>query len=119
MRKSKSEIDKIYIDSILEYWMYEVYKRIEGRSINPESLEILLFPKVEDLMGRFIIDFKINVNLSSLEKKRDDSISLILDEGDKKEYYLEVAYRMNNRSFHSFIINEEDLKESIKIKNPL
>jgi hypothetical protein len=109
-----NKINKKYVDDILEYFIYELYSSFK-KPINTDflksHLETSLIRYVKDnLMGKFIIDYAINVHLSTIDVKRDDTISFILDGNSEPEYYIEIAYRMSNRSFHSVKISEELLK---------
>ena len=105
-----NKINKKYVDDILEYFIYELYSSFK-KPINTDFLKNHLDVVVKDnLMGKFIIDYAINVHLSTIDVKRDDAISFILDGNSEPEYYIEIAYRMSNRSFHSVKISEELLK---------
>jgi hypothetical protein len=105
-----NKINKKYVDDILEYFIYELYSSFK-KPINTDFLKNHLDGRVKDnLIGKFIIDYAINVHLSTIDVKRDDSISFILDGNSEPEYYIEIAYRMSNRSFHSVKISEELLK---------
>ena len=103
------KIQKKYIDDMLNYFIYEMYYAF----IKPTNIDILkshLDSRVKDvLMGKFIIDYTINVHLSTIDDKRDERISFILDDKNEPEpeYYIEVAYRMSNKSFYSIKINED------------
>lgn len=100
-------IDKRYIDDILEYYIYEIYS-MHIKPVKTELLVSILEGRIKnDLMNRFIIDYTINVHLSDKQNKRDDKISYLLDESSQPEYFIEVAYRMSDKSFNSVKINED------------
>ena len=99
-------IDNRYVEDILEYYIYEIYS-MHIQPIRSELLVSVLEGRIKDmLMGKFIIDYNINVQLSDKQNKRDEIISYLLDENTQPEYFVEVAYRMSNKSFYSVKINE-------------
>lgn len=103
----RSLIDKRYVNDILEYYIYEIYSMYIS-PIKTELLVSVLEGRIKnDLMDRFIIDYKINVHLSDKQNKRDEIISYLLDESSQPEYFIEVAYRMTDKSFNSVKINED------------
>ena len=107
----KSEIEKKYIDDILEYYIYEIYSMVLNPAINRDIIRGTLDIRIKnDLTDRFIIDYHINVHICDLETKRDDRISCILEDTQEEEYFIEVAYRMTNKTFNSVKINENQLK---------
>jgi len=100
-------IDKKYIDDILEYYIYEIYS-MHIQPVRTELLVSVLEGRIKDcLMDQFIIDYTINVHLSDKQNKRDEIISYLLDENSQPEYFIEVAYRMSDKSFNSVKINED------------
>jgi hypothetical protein len=102
----RSLIDKRYVDDILEYYIYEIYS-MHIQPVKTELLVSVLEGRIkDDLMDRFIIDYKINVHLSDKQNKRDEIISYLLDENSQPEYFIEVAYRMTNKYFGVIKINE-------------
>lgn len=102
-------IDKRYVNDILEYYIYEIYS-MHIQPVRTELLVSILEGRIKNnLMDRFIIDYTINVHLGDKQNKRDDKISFILDENSEPEYFIEVAYRMSNKSFYSVKINEDRL----------
>lgn len=85
--------------------------------VRTELLVSVLEGRIKDcLMGQFIIDYTINVHLSDKQNKRDEIISYLFDENSKPEYFIEVAYRMTDKSFNSVKINE-NLLNSYGINN--
>jgi hypothetical protein len=112
-----NKINKKYIDDILEYFIYEIYNSFK-KPVNSTFLTSHLEGRVKDsLMNRFIIDYKINVQLSTVDVKRDERISMLLDDDHvEEEYYIEIAYRTIDRSFYSVKINE-NLLNSYGINN--
>ena len=110
-RINKSEIEKKYIDNVLEYYIYEIYSMVLNPAINIGIITGTLDVRIQnDLMDKFIIDYTINVHICDLETKRDARISFILEDTEEEEYFIEVAYRMTNRTFNSVKINENQLK---------
>jgi hypothetical protein len=117
-RLDRNKINKKYVDDILEYFIYEIYSSFK-KPVNTTFLTNHLEVRVkEDLMNRFIIDYRINVHLSTIDVKRDERISMLLGDDDhlNEEYYIEVAYRMSDRSLHSVKISE-DLLNSYEINS--
>ena len=112
----RNSIDKRYVNDILEYYIYEIYS-MHIQPVRSELLVSVLEGRIKDcLMDRFIIDYKINVHLSDKQNKRDEIISYLLDENSQPEYFIEVAYRMTDKSFNSVKINE-NLLNSYGINN--
>lgn len=112
----RSLIDKRYVNDILEYYIYEIYS-MHIQPVRTELLVSVLEGRIKDcLMGQFIIDYTINVHLSDKQNKRDEIISYLFDENSKPEYFIEVAYRMTDKSFNSVKINE-NLLNSYGINN--
>lgn len=112
----RSLIDKRYVNDILEYYINEIYS-MHIQPVRTELLVSVLEGRIKDcLMGQFIIDYTINVHLSDKQNKRDEIISYLFDENSKPEYFIEVAYRMTDKSFNSVKINE-NLLNSYGINN--
>jgi hypothetical protein len=106
-RIEKNLIEKKYIDDILEYYIYEIYA-MHIQPVKTELLVSILEGRIKNcLMDQLIIDYTINIHLCDKQNKRDDKISFILDENSEPEYFIEVAYRMSNKSFYSVKINED------------
>jgi hypothetical protein len=116
-RIDRNKINKNYIDDILEYFIYEIYSSFK-KPVNTTFLMNHLEVRVkEDLMNRFIIDYRINVHLSTIDVKRDERISILLDDDHvEEEYYIEIVYRTIDRGFYSVKISE-DLLNSYEINN--
>lgn len=103
----RSLIDKRYVNDILEYYIYEIYS-MHVQPVRTDLLVAVLEGRIkDDLMDRFIIDYKINVHLSDKQNKRDEIISYLLDENSQPEYFIEVVYRMTNKYFGVIKINED------------
>jgi hypothetical protein len=112
----RSLIDKRYVNDILEYYINEIYS-MHIQPVRSELLVSVLEGRIKDvLMGKFIIDYTINVHLSDKQNKRDEIISYLFDENSQPEYFIEVAYRMTDKSFNSVKINE-NLLNSYGINN--
>lgn len=108
-RLDLNKINKKYIDEIIEYFIYEIYNSFK-KPVNENFLTTHLENRIKNcLMDQFIIDYNINIHLGDKQNKRDDKISFILDDKNETEpeYYIEVAYRMSNKSFYSIKINED------------
>ena len=112
----RNTIDKRYVNDILEYYIYEIHS-MHIQPVRTELLVSVLEGRIKDcLMGQFIIDYRINVHLCDKQNKRDEIISYLLDDSSEPEYFIEVAYRMSDKSFNSVKINE-DLLNSYEINS--
>ena len=67
----RSLIDKRYVNDILEYYINEIYS-MHIQPVRSELLVSVLEGRIKDfLMGKFIIDYTINVHLSDKQNKRE------------------------------------------------
>ena len=113
-RINKSEIEKKYIDDILKFYIYELYLMVVNPALSRDTIRRVLDDRIKnDLMGKFIIDYKINVHICDLETKRDQRISVILEDNIEDEYFIEVSYLTTDRNFNSVKINENLLKSYV------
>jgi hypothetical protein len=120
---SLRDINKRYIDEVLEYYIKETYaifsptmffKNLEMRII---SIEKQLRLRSETLQkSSFIIDWKVVVNLRSKEEAREARLINVLDDVEDQGSFIEVLYQTPDKSFYSVRVSEEDLINYV-IKN--
>lgn len=120
---SLKDINKRYIDEVLEYYIKETYaifsptmffKNLEMRII---SIEKQLRLRSETLQkSSFIIDWKVVVNLRSKEEAREARLMNVLDDVEDQGSFIEILYRTQDGSFYSVRVSEEDLINYV-IKN--
>ena len=110
------DINKRYIDDVLEYYIKEIYNMIMSRRYDSESkhqdINKMLIIRMNELIEMsFIIDYKINVNVNFLNKSeiRDAILDDVLNDIEYKEGFIEVFYKIKDRSMYNVSISEEEL----------
>ena len=113
---SLTDINKRYIDDVLEYFIKEIYswqwfEQKSGREkYGKIDIEAMLGKRLEDLNKKdFVIDWRVNVNLRTKQQLRDAKLEGLLDGVEDEGSFVEVLYRMQDRSMWSVRISEEEL----------
>jgi hypothetical protein len=118
------DINKRYIDDSLRYYICEVYTmhryNIGTESDTQTSQEMVkdvLDRQAENLMEkRFIMDWKVSMQFSDKATRRDMKIdNLLLGINDEVEEFIEVAYQMADRSFHSVRVMKRQLDDYVPV----
>lgn len=105
---SLRDINKRYIDEVIEYFIKEIYtwKWFKGEI----DIESMLNKRLEDLNKKdFVIDWKVNANLRTKAEIRDAKLAGLLYDVEDEGSFVEVLYRMQDRSMWSVRISEEEL----------
>ena len=111
---SLRDINKQYIDSVLNFYIKEFYKMMIEKSESEDTLKKIINSKLEDLYKKnFISDWRLNFNLTNKEKIRDDKLDLLLNNVEPQKFFIEVLYRMSDQTFNDIIIYEQELKDYI------
>jgi hypothetical protein len=118
------DINKRYIDDSLRYYICEVYA-MHRYSIGTESdtqtaqtmVKDVLDRQAESLMEkRFIMDWKVNMQFSDKATRRDITIdNLLYGTDDEVEEFIEIAYQMTDRSFHSVRVTKKNLDYYVSV----
>ena len=118
------DITKRYIDDSLRYYIFEVYA-MHRYSIGTENDTQSAQDMVKDVLGRqaqnlmekgFIKDWKVNMQFSDKATRRDITIdNLLLGINDEVEEFIEVAYQMTDRSFHSVRLTKKKLDDYVPV----
>ena len=115
---SLRDINKRYIDDVLEYFIKEMYSwryfensKNRQSPANEKDIEVMLNKRLIDLNKKdFLIDWKVNVNLLTKAEQRDAKLTGLLDGvEDDGVSFVEVLYKMQDRSMYSVRILEEEL----------
>ena len=106
------DINKRYIDDVLEYFIKEMYswKYFEYKSASERDIEVMLNNRLEVLhKGDFVIDWKVNVNLRTKQQRRAAKLEGLLDGVEDEGSFIEVLYQIPDRYMYSVRISEEEL----------
>jgi hypothetical protein len=113
---SLTDINKRYIDDVLEYFIKEIYswqwfEQKSGREkYGKIDIEAMLGKRLEDLNKKdFVIDWRVNVNLRTKAEIRAAKLEGLLDGVEDEGSFIEVLYQMQDRSMWSVRISEEEL----------
>lgn len=113
---SLRDINKRYIDNVLEYFIKEIYswqwfEQKSGREkYGKIDIEGMLGKRLEDLNKKdFVIDWRVNVNLRTKQQLRDAKLEGLLDGVEDEGSFIEISYQMQDRSMWSVRISEEEL----------
>lgn len=113
---SLTDINKRYIDDVLEYFIKEIYswqwfEQKSGREkYGKIDIEAMLGKRLEDLNKKdFVIDWRVNVNLRTKQQLRDAKLEGLLDGVEDEGSFIEISYQMQDRSMWSVRISEEEL----------
>ena len=109
---SLKDINKRYIDEVLEYFIKEIYSwKYFDREIDDwNAVEVMLNKRLEELNKKdFVRDWKVNVNLRTKAELRDVKLEVLLDDIEDEGSFIEVLYQMQDRSMYSVRISEEEL----------
>lgn len=110
-----TDINKRYIDDVLEYFIKEIYSwKFEHRATSEIDIEKMLSNRLnnrlEDLCKKeFVINWKVNVNLRTKQQLRAAKLDGLLDGVEDEGSFVEVLYQMQDRSMWSVRISEEEL----------
>jgi hypothetical protein len=118
------DINKRYIDDSLRYFICEVYT-MHRYNIGTESDTQTSQEMVKDVLDRqalslvekrFIKDWKVNIQFSDKATRRDMTIdNLLHGTDDEVEEFIEVAYQMTDRSFHSVRVMKRQLDDYVPV----
>ena len=106
------DINKRYIDDVLDYYIKEMYswKYFEYKSASEIDIEVMLNSRLEVLhKGDFVIDWKVNVNLRTKQQRRAAKLEGLLDDVEDEGSFIEVLYQIPDRFMYSVRISEEEL----------
>ena len=109
---SLRDINKRYIDDVLDFFIKEMYswKYFEHKSGSERDIEVMLKKRLEELNKKdFVIDWKVNVNLRTKAERRAAKLEGLLDGVEDEGSFIEVLYQMQDRSMWSVRISEEEL----------
>ena len=113
---SLRDINKRYIDNVLEYFIKEMYswryfeQKSDREKYSKIDIESMLNKRLEDLNKKdFVIDWKVNVNLRTKAEWRDVKLEGLLDGVEDEGSFIEVLYQMKDRAMYSVRILEEEL----------
>jgi hypothetical protein len=109
---SLRDINKRYIDDVLDYYIKEMYswQYFEYKSASERDIEVMLNKRLEELNKKdFVIDWKVNVNLRTKAEIRAAKLEGLLDGVEDEGSFIEVLYQMQDRSMWSVRISEEEL----------
>jgi len=111
---SLRDINKRYIDDVLDYYIKEMY----SLQICERDIEVMLNTRLEVLhKGDFVIDWKVNVNLQTKQQRRAAKLEGLLDGVEDEGSFIEVLYQIPDRSMYSVRISEEELLKYKEDKN--
>ena len=109
---SLRDINKRYIDEVIEYFIKEMYswKYFEQKSGSERDIEVMLNKRLEELNKKdFVIDWKVNVNLRTKAEIRAAKLEGLLDGVEDEGSFIEISYQMPDKSMWSVKISEEEL----------
>lgn len=109
---SLRDINKRYIDDVLEFFIKEMYgwQYFEYKSASERDIEVMLNKRLEDLQRKdFLRDWKVNVNLRTKAELRDMKLASLLDGAEDEGSFIEISYQMPDRAMYSVKISEEEL----------
>ena len=113
---SLRDINKRYIDNVLEYFIKEMYswryfeQKSDREKYSKIDIESMLNKRLEDLNKKdFVIDWKVNVNLRTKAEIRAVKLEGLLYGVEDEGSFIEVLYQMQDRSMWSVRISEEEL----------
>jgi hypothetical protein len=109
---SLRDINKRYIDDVLDYYIKEMYswQYFEYKSASERDIEVMLNKRLEVLhKGDFVIDWKVNVNLRTKQQRRAAKLEGLLDGVEDEGSFIEVLYQIPDRYMYSVRISEEEL----------
>ena len=113
---SLRDINKRYIDNVLEYFIKEMYswryfeQKSDREKYGKIDIESMLNKRLEDLHKKdFVIDWRVNVNLRTKQQLRDAKLEGLLDGVEDEGSFVEISYQMQDRSMWSVRISEEEL----------
>jgi hypothetical protein len=109
---SLRDINKRYIDDVLDYYIKEMYswQYFEYKSASERDIEVMLNKRLEVLhKGDFVIDWKVNVNLRTKAERRAAKLEVLLDGVEDEGNFIEILYQMPDKSMWSVKISEEEL----------
>ena len=93
---SLTDINKRYIDDVLEYFIKEIYswqwfEQKSGREkYGKIDIEAMLGKRLEDLNKKdFVIDWRVNVNLRTKQQLRDAKLEGLLDGVEDEGSFIE------------------------------
>ena len=96
---SLTDINKRYIDDVLEYFIKEIYswqwfEQKSGREkYGKIDIEAMLGKRLEDLNKKdFVIDWRVNVNLRTKAEIRAAKLEGLLDGVEDEGSFIEVLY---------------------------
>ena len=109
---SLRDINKRYIDDVLDYYIKEMYswQYIEYESGSERDIEVMLNKRLEELNKKdFVRDWKVNVNLRTKAEIRAAKLEGLLDGVEDEGSFIEISYQMPDKSMWSVKISEEEL----------
>ena len=109
---SLRDINKRYIDEIIEYFIKEIYswQYLHKSGSEKDIVEVMLKKRLEELNKKdFVIDWKVNVNLRTKAELRAAKLEGLLDGVEDEGSFIEILYQMQDRSMWSVRISEEEL----------
>ena len=109
---SLRDINKRYIDDVLEYYIKEMYswQYFEYKSASERDIEVMLNKRLELLQEKdFVRDWRVNVNLRTKAECRAAKLEGLLDGVEDEGSFIEISYQMPDKSMWSVKISEEEL----------
>lgn len=109
---SLRDINKRYIDDVLDYYIKEMYswQYFEYKSASERDIEVMLNKRLELLNEKdFVRDWRVNVNLRTKAEIRAAKLEGLLDGVEDEGSFIEVLYQMPDKSMWSVKISEEEL----------
>ena len=109
---SLRDINKRYIDDVLDYYIKEMYswQYFEYKSASERDIEVMLNKRLELLNEKdFVIDWRVNVNLRTKAEIRAAKLEGLLDGVEDEGSFIEISYQMPDKSMWSVKISEEEL----------
>ena len=106
------DINKRYIDDVLEYYIKEMYswQYFEYKSASERDIEVMLNKRLELLQEKdFVRDWKVNVNLRTKAECRAAKLEGLLDGVEDEGSFIEISYQLPDKSMWSVKISEEEL----------
>jgi hypothetical protein len=109
---SLRDINKRYIDEVIEYFIKEIYswQYLHKSGSERDIVEVMLKKRLEELNKKdFVIDWKVNANLRTKAEIRAAKLEGLLDGVEDEGSFIEILYQMQDRSMWSVRISEEEL----------
>lgn len=109
---SLRDINKRYIDDVLDYYIKEMYswQYFEYKSASERDIEVMLNKRLELLQEKdFVRDWRVNVNLRTKAECRAAKLEGLLDGVEDEGSFIEISYQMPDKSMWSVKISEEEL----------